>query len=1357
MSPTRLIVLLTLICQSAMSQSIVVNDSCTGNITTYTRINDSLYAVQAYFRQQPIFKGYLYFPVLNEQYDPEVTTQYDDYYNRTTQTGRCTTWTNHGYIKTISNYQELKKETEKWTFVNGKMETHTLYKPSYYLSEQYDTAGKLTYSNLDDYRDGYGKRTTLLLVKGKMKKFHFVQDLSNGNYYPKNGLIRTYDYEGNLIKEDYYFKHSTRIRKTVYYNDEDMNIYEMDGDGNDIHVETINLATKTTTYLRKTRLFKDSKGFVFDYLRWEEYDTKDTSFIVRRSLKDSSIYAFRYSTDYYIWFKNGLFSANIIKRDTFEQYDRVEYRQKGKHLFIKAWKNGEVKLIRHVAYPDFHSKFQYFPNPVKEIPDQLAYFDYSLSDYTYKYTVNDPDDESEETHYICNFTDSFYTNTQLSGIHTFHDDTIIYYNIINGKRQLAYHSHFLKTVKDINQCATGMKNLQGEWTIPARYDEIRPIFSDTSLIYFCLAGDYTTVYKWDGQLLIPPTKDIITPHKHDGDYDYVWRLSKSLTDSLGLSNNIILQIRNETSNKHRFINLKNELLISLPYRMYVMSDFREDGLENMSFNISDSLGRIGYLDLKGQYFPCKYSLLVPLKNGDRLMRLDSTKDINIITAEHKILDIPPFADYRNLKDNDSLIMLINHDSSFSIYNIYNRQVPIENHHFKLYDNADKNGLFQAHLNGKSGIVNQYLQTVIPLKYTQIFVTGQDYYMCRNADTTDFYTPSGQFANRIVCDTIYHNYNYDFDYYGYPYQVNNYYYRTGRYNSSYWLAYSKNGKFGLMNMGGKLLTDQLYDKIATSTSTDYFIFFQKSSTSTGHLELDTIQIRNNFPAETYLYYQNIINSTDNGIINYQGEVIVTEISSVNTPVSRYGNSSISKDGKLYGIINVMGEWILKSDQYQQCDIRNEDGLAYVTNNEGKAGVIDCSGKEIVKTEHKMISYEPRYHILWHSDLFNLNNVVYNEETHNIWQISNGTKQLRDTLDYPSNFINGYTIVKNRYNYYGIIDSALNVPYGFRFKSYNTIMNNQCILKDSSGQSWLMDGDFKRIKTFKSNKISLLNDTMLMVFNGNMSYTMTISGQVLDSSMNFFAEFPKSTFSTYWNDEDNIEERLSDNEEEYYEDLEENEVEDTDATSQLDTCSDAQINFIKIVNLYMDASESNIYYGKEIFPTPNYQYRDNYYYDYPYELNPGIFTYNIVGFGTLPAYEASRVSLSQFDRFTNLYIDGHSGRLLNYTYNMGRDYNNDLYTNFYFSDNNIVYEFILSDLIEPSKSKEFNQLVIKTLERLELQDIPCYKSPDFIALLNDKMKASKEGIELKVESDISIKLSYEDLKPMMREVWKEKLME
>ena len=44
-----------------------------------------------------------------------------------------------------------------------------------------------------------------------------------------------------------------------------------------------------------------------------------------------------------------------------------------------------------------------------------------------------------------------------------------------------------------------------------------------------------------------------------------------------------------------------------------------------------------------------------------------------------------------------------------------------------------------------------------------------------------------------------------------------------------------------------------------------------------------------------------------------------------------------------------------------------------------------------------------------------------------------------------------------------------------------------------------------------------------------------------------------------------------------------------------------------------------------------------------------------------------------------------------------------------------------------------------------------------LLNDKMKASKEGIELKVESDISITLSYEELKPMMREVWKEKLVE
>ncbi|MFM6983472.1 MAG: hypothetical protein ACKOXF_05020 [Chitinophagaceae bacterium] len=1361
MSPFRLIVIFSFICHSAMSQTTVVKDSCTGNLTSYSRINDSLYAVDVYFRNQPIFKGYLYFPSLDEHYDPSNTDHYDEEYNRTTQTGRCTTWLNNGSLSSIAHYQPLKKETEKWTYAGKTLEKHELYRTSYYLVEQYDANGKLLSSSLNDYRSGYGKRTIIERINGKLEKSIFIEDPSNGNFYPKNGVVKTYSSAGAIVKEDYYFKKSSRIWKSVYYDEENIHIYETDEEGNEIFVETKDKISHKTTYLRKTQILKDANGFVYDYIKWEEYDTKDTSLIIRRSLKDSSIYAFRYHNDYKIWFKNGLFCADVFFRDTFDPYDLLEYRQKGKHLFVKAWKNGDVKLIRHVAYPDFQSNFQYFPNSIKEFEYRLSYFDYTFSEYTFKYQIEDPDEEeSDETHYLCHFTDSFFNNNKLTELHFFHDDTTIYYTFKNGIKKLAFHSHYLKPIKDINQCATGMKNHKGEWTIPARFDEIRPIFRDTSLLYFCLAGDYTSVYTWDGRLVLAPVKDMIVPGQYDGSYDYIWKLSKSLTDSLHLSSNIILQIRNEFTRKHQFINLKNELLMSLPYRMYVESDFREDGLDNMLFNLSDSLGRSGFIDLKGQYFPCIYSLLDPLKNGDRLMRLDSSKDIYIITPEHQILNIPPFADYMRVKNNDSLIVIMWHDSSFSIYNIYNRQAPVENHHYKMFTREDYNGLYHANYKGKSGIIDRYLQTVIPFKYTHIYITGQDYYMCRNADTTDFYTPFGKLAHQIVCDSIYHRYNYDFDYHGYPFQVNNYYYRTGRYNSSYWLSFSKNGKFGLINMGGKILSDKLYDKIATSTFASYFIFFQGSTISSGSLEADTILIKNHFPAETYLYYENIINSADNGIINYKGETIVTEINSVNTPVSRYGNASVIKNDKLYGIINIMGEWVLKTDRYQRCDISQRGGTAYVTNNEGKAGVIDCSGKEIVEPLHQVISYEPRYDILWHTDLLNPASSFSRWDIHNIWKISKQDKTLNDTLDYPTEFVNGFTLVKNRYNFLGIIDSALNVHHGFRFKSYNNIHYNQhYIFKDSTGWSWLMDKNFQKIKIFKSDKANLLNDSVMMVFNGNMSYTMKFSGEVIDSSINFFTEFPKSTFSTYWNDEDNLEDRLSDMEEEYYEDREETEETErvSDETSMQDTCSDAQINFIKIVNLYMDAYESESYYMSPIFPMPDVNYNDNYYVDYPVVNNGVAFNYNILGFGTFAEYEPWRMSLSQLQNYPSLYIDGHSGRLLNYIYNMGRDYNNDLYTNFYFSDNNIIYEFNLSDLIDPSKSTEFNNLVIKTLERLELQHIPCYKSPDFIALLNDKMKASKDGIELKVESDISIQISYEELKPMMREFWKEKLME
>lgn len=1351
-----LIALLLTFSSYVSSQTYVVNDSCSSNTTIYQLVRDTTYSVKCYFRNQLLYDGFLIHPRLNKQYDPTNKYEYDDFYQaRPTETGRCTLWLNNGHLSYIRHYDG--KSVEEWTYENGKLSTHRLDKPKekYYCLDIYDMNGKRIPVYVHDFNKKPRTKTSYSYIKGKLKKTVLIEDPNNGVYYPKNGKIDEYRSDGKLYTHTEYFKNSSKIRSVIYYQDDLINTTYYDEDKNEILTELRDISSGKVFHHRKAFYKKDASGFVTEHYQtaWNS-QYQDTTFWVKRSLKDSTILVYPYynkAYHYKIWFKNGQLNA-IIFADASEPYTKTVVRQIGTDLYIQGWKNNELRMTRHVKYPKYYSKLLYFPNTVKELENQLYELEYLLNDEQFRVVREDDDVDPDETHYFCEYTDSTFKGGRLDGIKFFHDDTIQQYQFNGKTMQMVNHTHYLKAIKDLNQCAIGMKNQAGEWVVPARFDYINTVKNGNSLLYFCEAGTYTSVYTWDGKLLLPPTHYLITPRPYEGAYSNLWHLSKALCDSLKLSDSTILMVRHESGKKNLFINLHNELLASSNLRLHVQAPITNDVLDNMQFNVFDSLGRMGSFDLRGHSFPCRYLAIKELLNGDYIVQKDSSKEMQILDNHQQPINLPSFIDYYEQRYYDSLIIIRWPDSTYSSYNIFTRQLLSEKLDIVFDSEYDRNGLYTARKDGRAGAVNRKLQTVIPFKYSQIYITSQNYLFCRNNDSSDFYNHEGQLANQFVGDSIYLKFNKVF----YYEDDNIWTRRTWGSESDHLYVYQKNQQYGLINSYGKLLTDRRFDKIAKTTISDLLMFFSGDKIEIGrrNRERDTIEFMNYFPAESFTHYRNIIDYDDNGIVDYKGNIIISGISSEHTPVSRYSSVSVFKDDKLVGLINYMGEWLLKTDRYQNCEIRQQDGLAYVTNKEGKAGIIDCSGKELVKVAHTMIHYDNKYHLLWYTDVPMPAYITNHEALHGFWRLRKGQKTLSDTLDYPTEFREGYSIFMNKHKRYGVVDSNLNVPYGFIFKDYNNLLyqKNNCVLTDSSGLSWLMDANFKCLKKFYADKVALINSSTIIVFRGDLAYTMSIDGKVLDSSYNFFTEYKRQDLLKYWDDEDDYDLVGFERDDDMRNGDWENEAEDTKSN---DTFSNAQLNFIKTLSYYIDDGNHGSYNNCPIFPYPRFEsYNFDYWGEsYPVDLN---IKYNLALFGSSPGYTLSRARLQSLQQYSNLYLEDVSGPILNYEYNYGRDYNNDLYTNFYFSENNTIYEFNLADLIEDDKHAAFNQLVLKTMDKLELKDIPCYKSPDFIELFNNKMQAKANNIQLIVDSDIIIEISYKDLESLMRKEWREKLL-
>ena len=293
-----------------------------------------------------------------------------------------------------------------------------------------------------------------------------------------------------------------------------------------------------------------------------------------------------------------------------------------------------------------------------------------------------------------------------------------------------------------------------------------------------------------------------------------------------------------------------------------------------------------------------------------------------------------------------------------------------------------------------------------------------------------------------------------------------------------LKYQKDGKYGLISIDGKKLTDAIYEEIDADT------FFENDN----HYRYDGYIVANktdegyrygyisyNGKAYTELKYNAIERVTDlgnrdeayllvaengrYGILKNEKQIVQNDYQSIT-----YDNSNkifIVQKGKKYGVLNVEGKEILASD-FTQIDIQGkylyaekEDGTTNVYSTEGKLENMD------INTIVLDVPSKNRYTI-------NIN--TENNET--VYQIyKEGTPVSTEKYKYISYLTNDLFIASRKDEKLGIIDSNAKPKTDFNYTTIQVISDTELIQLSNSTDNTveIMNKNAESILTMKNATI------------------------------------------------------------------------------------------------------------------------------------------------------------------------------------------------------------------------------------------------------------------------------------------------
>ncbi len=350
-----------------------------------------------------------------------------------------------------------------------------------------------------------------------------------------------------------------------------------------------------------------------------------------------------------------------------------------------------------------------------------------------------------------------------------------------------------------------------------------------------------------------------------------------------------------------------------------------------------------------------------------------------------------------------------------------------------------------------------------------------------------------------------------------------------------LLFEKNGKYGVINLDGKVIVKANYEEIQGLTYKESELLVRKNNkygviNSKGAViikpEYDSITADNYYAEKEkyafsgYIVSKKIDENYNYGYIKYNGKVLIkpqyTNISRIIDIEDNENAYLIAQDKTKVGLIK--NKDIVIDINYKELQY-NKDNNILIARKNAKLGILDLQGKEIIPVEYEDLSIngENIYTKNEEEEKYfdKSGNEIQNNIYKGIYSIENGKYYLTINEDSLYGILdrNKQVLVENSYSYLeylfndyfiasnnnlGIINSKGEVVIDFKYNIISKIENSSVIqakiVKDNTIE--LFSKDLKSIGTFENANIKKA-DNYIEINSKNNTIYIDLNGNILEN--------------------------------------------------------------------------------------------------------------------------------------------------------------------------------------------------------------------------------------------------------------------
>jgi hypothetical protein len=1330
---------------SISAQKFEVLDTVSQNKTIYTQINDSVYGVQSFFKNKLVASGKIIHPDLKSHFEfPKIyLVNYNLKLLKYQLTDTCEDFNIFGVLqhKYFIQNRQVVKHWQYWPHLDKHLHSYYESIGPETVKIEYNEKGKIIYkeTKIDKKRIDYE-----IKIGDKNYKYHFNYNDSTKRYTNlgkkdyefysryKINTINTYSKKGHLLTQKQNFNQKGQLlQETTFEYNRNKQIIETTKTE---YIESIKYSITNTKYLynENNKLIEESQtyNYIKDNIKIENYNWK-------RDFKTKTIFCKNNQLDDKLVFNENQF----ILTHSFRTNKNYNFDKNG-HVFLKR------RLYQNTIYNYKQFEKQDYNKTVQLIV-ALTHYHYNnvnlLKDIKLSHIVQ---------------SDSFFNfQNQLTDLHVKHKDTFVRYKIIDNKKQIIYHSHYLRIAKDILACKEGLKTLNNEWLVfkdpkaVNKFDLLECIYNDSNTLYIGHNDEKISIIDWRGNVILDQIERLKSEYvsHFDEQVPIMIYLSDSMRQVLNLKLGLLFWVSNEKKNEYKLIAENGKTILEFPGHFYPFETLKNGNLGPKIGAIEKAENQWHLIDFKGNM---DSTVFQSIGSVDKFISVFIKKQHYFLDNKYKIISNSNYYSIKHRKEN--YLWLQDEADGNKLFNLETSQVEkrIPYNFFTLFHNSYAMVRDES---GNLGLYTHSMQEFIPVKYKQINNFNR-YYMAQNYHDLDIYLPDSGFVKTVHCDTIYnltYNFNHNYDY------INDF------------KVIKKNNLYGLLDLDFNTVIEPIYSEILKTNKDLIFI------TPQGNIDFyfnitDKMKYQMKYPTEHAMPFKTLFGIKNlSGYIDYQGNFI--EDNDYNFIQSnRFKLTVIRQNNKPIGLVNCLGEKVKDLNEYKE--IFEYSDLIYILDKEEKIGVLSAEGQEIIKPEYYYINYYPEMKILWYIDKY-LSRNSYNYDIYkNNWKLKDlkNNNSFTDTFAFPIYFKknhigNKYGVFENTHNQFGFL---VQTPQGIKKLidakyTHNYSIDEKLIAFHSENLGTkIIDTDSFISFNLPYEKVMKLNSGEFLALKGTNTYLLDSIFQIKDSSTSYFTDknnwlnYSESIF--FYDDDEDISQTQDD---------EENDVmlipgKPNRSVLSIDSKETQKPLHNLSVCIYLlqpklrDKAELN----NNFYPRVNIEgYGYNHYYENFHDIMPQTLyvrwpNVSIANVESIkkPEYQAYPFSFYSIYNYKDIYFKCFSKKTMTLLTNTINDRNYQFLH--IYCDSIQSYLFNLSDLLIIEKMTKFNQIVAKKLIQIDKKDMPCFVTHNYYELFNDQFALQGDNIRFYLGEGYNyyIEMPLKDFESVMKPFWKTKLL-